>query len=119
LPDKDRSEKRHFIFYQYEGGMRATGEHNEPADAIYYLGIIDILTPYTLYKRVEHLAKSFKYDGDTISAVDPVLYASRFLRFMSSSIRGGDMSIKDPALKPKVRRSPRSANLTDDFRQTD
>ena len=32
------------IFYSDDGGLRATHEHNEPGDVIYYLGIIDCLT---------------------------------------------------------------------------
>lgn len=77
--------------------MRATNELNEPGNQLYYFGIIDILTPYTLYKRVEHAAKSFKYDGDTISAIPPDQYGKRFLNFLFSSIRGGDLT-----LRPKV-----------------
>jgi hypothetical protein len=98
LPDRDRSERKHFLFYQDEGGMRATGEDNEALDQLYYLGIIDILTPYTLYKRFEHFGKTFKYDGDVISAVPPVQYGQRFLRFLCSSVRGADVS-----QRPKVR----------------
>jgi hypothetical protein len=55
-------DRQHFLFYQDEGGLRATGEENEPMDTIYYLGVIDILTPYTLLKRAEHLYKGMKAD---------------------------------------------------------
>lgn len=37
LPQTDSSERRLFIFYQDEGGMRATGDHNEELGVIYYL----------------------------------------------------------------------------------
>jgi 1-phosphatidylinositol-4-phosphate 5-kinase len=33
-----------FIFYQDDGGFRATHEDNAPGDEIYYLGVIDCLT---------------------------------------------------------------------------
>lgn len=33
-----------FVFNQDDGGLRATHEDNEPADEIYYLGVIDCLT---------------------------------------------------------------------------
>lgn len=56
LPDS--GERRHFIFYQDEGGLRATDEANQPMDTIYYLGIIDICTPYNTAKRIEHFWKS-------------------------------------------------------------
>lgn len=63
LPDEDdSSDRKHFIFYQDEGGMRATDESNEPLDTIYYLGVIDILTPYTFFKKVEHLWKGMSAD---------------------------------------------------------
>jgi 1-phosphatidylinositol-4-phosphate 5-kinase len=56
LPDS--GERRHFLFYQDEGGLRATDEANQPLDTIYYLGIIDICTPYSTVKRLEHFWKS-------------------------------------------------------------
>jgi len=60
LPDKDRSERRHFIFYQDEG--QATDDNDEAMDTIYYLGIIDILTPYGCTKFFENFFKGFAYD---------------------------------------------------------
>jgi 1-phosphatidylinositol-4-phosphate 5-kinase len=37
LPDQDNSERRLFLFYQDEGGMRATNANNEDVGVIYYL----------------------------------------------------------------------------------
>lgn len=37
LPDQDTSERRLFLFYQDEGGMRATDGNNEELGVIYYL----------------------------------------------------------------------------------
>jgi 1-phosphatidylinositol-4-phosphate 5-kinase len=69
LPDTDAGDERqHFIFYQDEGGLRATDESNESMDTIYYLGIIDICTPYTSLKRIEHLWKGMK--ADRVSVFD-------------------------------------------------
>ena len=62
LPDKDRSERRHFIFYQDEGGYQATDDNDEMMDTIYYLGIIDILTPFGFMKFFENFFKGFAYD---------------------------------------------------------
>ena len=49
-----------FLFYADEGGLRSTNESNELMDRIYYLGVIDILTPYGLVKRAESLWKGLK-----------------------------------------------------------
>lgn len=62
LPETDTGDRQQFIFYQDEGGLRATNEANVPEDTIYYLGVIDILTPYTMLKRAEHLWKGFTAD---------------------------------------------------------
>ena len=63
LPEEiDSEDRRHFIFSQDEGGYRATDEANEPMDTIYYLGVIDICTPYTPFKKLEHLWKGLKAD---------------------------------------------------------
>ena len=63
LPDSETGDERqHFIFYQDDGGLKATDEANEPLDTIYYLGIIDICTPYTTLKRAEHVWKGMHAD---------------------------------------------------------
>jgi len=63
LPDSETGDERqHFIFYQDDGGLRATNEANAPMDTIYYLGIIDICTPYTTFKRAEHIWKGLHAD---------------------------------------------------------
>lgn len=117
LPDQDTGERQHFLFYQDEGGLRATDEGNEGLDTIYYLGVIDILTPYNVKKKVEHLWKGLSADrvgGDSsvllhssclapfsflvliasffqhkISPVPPAEYADRFFSFIKAVMRGG------------------------------
>ncbi|TCD61048.1 Phosphatidylinositol-4-phosphate 5-kinase [Steccherinum ochraceum] len=90
LPDSDTGERQHFIFYQDEGGLRATDEANESLDTIYYLGVIDILTPYTTLKKLEHFWKGMQADRHKISPVPPTEYADRFFAFMRAVIRGGE-----------------------------
>jgi 1-phosphatidylinositol-4-phosphate 5-kinase len=66
-PDDHRQQ---FLFYQDEGGLKATDELDQPfydagpgaGGTIYYLGVIDILTPYTTVKRVEHIWKGMSHD---------------------------------------------------------
>lgn len=62
LPEEAVSDRQQFIFYQDEGGIRATDESNKPLDTIYYLGVIDILTPYNFKKKAEHLWKGLSAD---------------------------------------------------------
>lgn len=89
LPEEDTGDRQQFIFYQDEGGLQATDEQNRPLDTIYYLGVIDILTPYTVVKRLEHLWKGLSADRHKISPVPPVEYGNRFFDFMKAIMRGG------------------------------
>jgi 1-phosphatidylinositol-4-phosphate 5-kinase len=73
-------------FYCEGGGLRASYQDDSPADEIYYLGIIDILTPYGKTKRIESFFKSIRYRWEEISAINPMDYAKRFVRFMSENI---------------------------------
>ncbi|KAI5479210.1 1-phosphatidylinositol-4-phosphate 5-kinase [Pseudohyphozyma bogoriensis] len=100
LPEVDTSERRLFLFYQDDGGVRATGDNNETLDAIYYLGIIDILTPYTFVKKVEHFFRGLKFDSHQISAVPPKEYGDRFLAFIYSIIHGNDVSQRPKMWSP-------------------
>lgn len=65
----DAGERQHFLFYQNEGGLRATDETNDGLDTIYYLGIIDILTPYNTVKKLEHVWKGFQADRVCVHAL--------------------------------------------------
>ncbi|PCH34949.1 SAICAR synthase-like protein [Wolfiporia cocos MD-104 SS10] len=95
LPDEDTAgERQHFLFYQDEGGLRATDEVNESMDTIYYLGVIDILTPYTGLKKLEHFWKGLQADRHKISPVPPQEYGDRFFSFMKAIMRGGEGGAK-------------------------
>jgi len=50
--------------------------------AIYFMGIIDILTSYGAIKKLEHHAKGLAYDRRGISCCPPSFYASRFNDFI-------------------------------------
>ncbi|KAF7984668.1 hypothetical protein HWV62_12932 [Athelia sp. TMB] len=89
LPDEDARDRQSLIFYQDEGGLRATDEANEMLDTIYYLGVIDILTPYTAVKKLEHFWKGLSADRHKISPVKPAEYGERFFSFMKAIMRGG------------------------------
>ncbi|KAJ7056542.1 hypothetical protein C8F01DRAFT_992770 [Mycena amicta] len=89
LPEEDTGDRRDFLFYQDEGGLRATDETNDALDNIYYLGVIDILTPYTCVKQLEHFWKGLSADRHKISPVEPAEYGDRFFAFMRAIMRGG------------------------------
>ncbi len=59
------TEKRFNDFYGEEGGLRSSIADNSPGEEIYFLGIIDILTPYDSKKKIEHLFKSLHYEKVT------------------------------------------------------
>ena len=60
----------------------ASNALNVPQKEVYYFGIIDILQPYNLRKRVEHALKSVIEGEEAMSCVDPDTYASRFQAFL-------------------------------------
>jgi 1-phosphatidylinositol-4-phosphate 5-kinase len=62
------------------GGMLSSDRKS-----LYYLGIIDILTPYDTHKKVEHIVKALRYDRRGVSCCPPPMYAERFLRFMQDN----------------------------------
>lgn len=75
-----------YIFYGHDGGIRATNEENEPHPEIYYLGIIDCLTNYSLKKRLETFWRSLSHSRSTISAIPAKEYGDRFLKFIKDGI---------------------------------
>ncbi|KAF9788216.1 hypothetical protein BJ322DRAFT_1002129 [Thelephora terrestris] len=91
LPDSEtEDERQHFLFYQDDGGLRATDEGNDAMDTIYYLGIIDICTPYSTLKRAEHIWKGLHADRHKISPVEPGEYSGRFVSFLMAVMRDGE-----------------------------
>jgi 1-phosphatidylinositol-4-phosphate 5-kinase len=86
FPDENPAERRGCVFYQDDGGFLSTDEQNRPLLELYYVGIIDILTPYNTSKAVEHHWKSLNHDKNLISAVNPIRYGHRFLEFMLTHV---------------------------------
>ncbi|XP_072271022.1 phosphatidylinositol 5-phosphate 4-kinase type-2 beta isoform X1 [Pyxicephalus adspersus] len=56
-----------------------------PKKEVYFMAIIDILTPYDAKKKAAHAAKTVKHGaGAEISTVNPEQYSKRFIEFMSN-----------------------------------
>lgn len=72
-------------------------------DEIYYLGIIDCLTPYGFVKRVETFWKSLKHPRFALSAIPATEYGDRFFNFMKSVV-------KSPPVEEKPSRGRRLFN---------
>lgn len=62
-----------------DGGMRA---RLVEGPGTYYIGIIDVLQEWNLKKKVERFLKMNlkRYDGDGLSAIEPIQYSERFWR---------------------------------------
>eukprot|EP00930_Biecheleria_cincta_P101809 TRINITY_DN9345_c0_g1_i2.p1 TRINITY_DN9345_c0_g1~~TRINITY_DN9345_c0_g1_i2.p1 ORF type:complete len:278 (-),score=43.78 TRINITY_DN9345_c0_g1_i2:264-1097(-) len=63
------------------GGMLSSDQKS-----LYFLGIIDILTPYDSKKHLEHWFKGLLHDYRGVSCCPPTMYAERFNKFMSAAI---------------------------------
>ncbi|KAI3339436.1 hypothetical protein F4824DRAFT_44327 [Ustulina deusta] len=84
MPDElAEGHSRGGLFYNDDGGLRATHEDNTPGEEVYYLGVIDCLTHYGMIKKLEHFWKGLSNDRTQISALPPDEYGDRFLKFMS------------------------------------
>jgi len=62
-----------------DGGMRA---RLVEGPGTYYIGIIDVLQEWNFKKKMERFLKMYfkRYDGDGLSAIEPVAYSERFWR---------------------------------------
>jgi hypothetical protein len=55
--------------------------------AVYYMGLIDFLQPWTTRKVIERRLKGLMgYDTNAISSVTPEEYAKRFLEYMDANM---------------------------------
>jgi hypothetical protein len=72
---------RHKSPFQAElGGLFARDPNGRPKPYHYFMGIIDIFQLYTVQKKLETRAKSWRTDKANISSVDADLYAERFFK---------------------------------------
>lgn len=87
--------KERFYFYNYKSGFNTAcserhactndfmgDDDSDEEEIVYYIGIIDCLTNYSLFKRAETFVKGFYQNRKEISAVPAHEYGDRFLRFI-------------------------------------
>ena len=70
------------FYQQFEGGLLSSDKEH-----IYFMGVIDIFTGYTIGKKFEHFGKSIYQNRHTISCVPPQRYAQRFVNFLNTAFR--------------------------------
>ncbi|KAI9676844.1 MAG: Phosphatidylinositol-4-phosphate 5-kinase [Caeruleum heppii] len=106
MPDELLAERKHFTFYGDDGGFRATHEDDRPGEEIYYLGIIDCLTYYSIVKKVEHVWKGLSDSKSQISSVPPQTYGQRFIRFIIGTTKSPEEvereRLSGPAHEPSL-----------------
>ncbi|KAI0195197.1 hypothetical protein EV127DRAFT_181424 [Xylaria flabelliformis] len=109
MPDElAEGHSRGGVFYNDDGGLRATHEDNTPGEEVYYLGVIDCLTHYGMIKKIEHFWKGLSSDRSQISALPPDEYGDRFLKFMS----GITMSPEEAAREQSDRAAAAAATMS-------
>jgi 1-phosphatidylinositol-4-phosphate 5-kinase len=72
-------------FRQHRGGIPSA---RSASAAVYYCGIIDILQPFNLKKKIEMTVKGKVTAGgkDAVSCADPHFYGQRFLSFVIGNV---------------------------------
>ncbi|KAI1274272.1 hypothetical protein F5Y07DRAFT_219874 [Xylaria sp. FL0933] len=109
MPDElAEGHSRGGVFYNDDGGLRATHEDNTPGEEVYYLGVIDCLTHYGMIKKLEHFWKGLSNDRSQISALPPEEYGERFLKFMS----GITMSPEEAAREERDRAAAAASTMS-------
>lgn len=73
-------------FHFNEGGIVAKGDNNEPLNEMYYFGVIDCLTHYSIIKRLETYWRCLTHERKTVSSLPPDEYGKRFLEFIERSL---------------------------------
>ena len=72
--------------HQHDIILKDNGIYNEKHREIYYIGIIDILTNYSVLKKCEFCYKSIRYCTDQMSCVSPDKYQKRFISYLKQKI---------------------------------
>ncbi|KAL0074315.1 hypothetical protein F4703DRAFT_1745113 [Phycomyces blakesleeanus] len=86
LPETPSKKQSQCVFYADNGGYCSSDKDDRDLDILYFIGIIDILTPYNIVKKTEHIWKSMTQNKATISSVPPTTYGERFSEFIRKAV---------------------------------
>jgi len=75
----------HF-FKDYEGGIRSSDTFNQDGQYIYYIGLIDCLTNYSIVKKLETFWRSLNHNRKLVSAIPSKDYGERLYEFVENSL---------------------------------
>ncbi|SJM83512.1 related to Probable phosphatidylinositol 4-phosphate 5-kinase MSS4 [Zygosaccharomyces bailii] len=92
-------------FKQFEGGIRSSDAFNNDTNLVYYIGIIDCLTNYSIVKKLETFWRGLSHDLRVVSAIPPRDYAERFYEFIEEAV--------DPLPPKRYKDDPTATNYKD------
>jgi len=72
---------QHVSLFRKDGGLSS-----KDGEEIYFFSVIDIFQEWNMRKKMENSFKSLMYEKTEISAVHPMLYRERFLKFLRALI---------------------------------
>lgn len=79
--EQNPNEKKHISIFRKDGGLVSV-----KTEELYFFSIIDIFQEWNMRKKMENSIKSLMYEASEISAVNPILYRDRFLKFLRALI---------------------------------
>lgn len=74
------------LFTHFDGGLLSLDTNANGDQMIYYIGIIDCLTNYSIVKRLETFWRGINHKLEVVSAIPPRNYADRFFKFIENSV---------------------------------
>ena len=74
------------LFTHFDGGLLSIDTTADGCQMIYFIGIIDCLTNYSIVKRLETFWRGINHKLDVVSAIPPKNYANRFYKFIENSM---------------------------------
>lgn len=74
------------LFTHFDGGLLSIDTTSDGSQMIYFIGIIDCLTNYSIVKRLETFWRGINHKLEVVSAIPPKNYGDRFYKFIENSI---------------------------------